>query len=181
MSREQDFANYLQLKDYRKAISLALSMDHPGRLLSIFKSLIASGEHVSDFEHSESIVGHRSVDLVIRRLPPVELTTLLRHVRDWNTNAKTSSVAQTILYALFKLRTTDDISDTFSSSGTLMHASAAPSVTSSLSELVETLIPYTERHLARLDRLVQDSYVLDYVLGEMDGGLFSDDAMIVDL
>ena len=38
-------------------------------------------------------------------------------------------------------------------------------------ELLEALIPYTERHLARMERLVQESYVVDYVLGEMDDGL----------
>ena len=50
----------------------------------------------------------------------------------------------------------------------------------SLNELVQTLIPYTERHLARLERLVQDSYILDYVLGEMDGGLLLEDEMDID-
>lgn len=41
-------------------------------------------------------------------------------------------------------------------------------------ELVDALIPYTERHLARMERLVQESYVVDYVLAEMDDGMFID-------
>jgi len=41
-----------------------------------------------------------------------------------------------------------------------------------LKELVDALIPYTERHLSRMERLVQESYVVDYILGEMDDGIF---------
>jgi len=41
-----------------------------------------------------------------------------------------------------------------------------------LKELVDGLIPYTERHLSRMERLVQESYVVDYILGEMDDGMF---------
>ncbi len=36
-------------------------------------------------------------------------------------------------------------------------------------------IPYTERHLARTERMVQDSYVLDFLIGEMDGGVVLDE------
>ena len=50
-----------------------------------------------------------------------------------------------------------------------------------LRELLDGLIPYSERHFARVDRLVQDSYVLDYVVGEMDGGMFGGEVMDVDL
>jgi len=41
-----------------------------------------------------------------------------------------------------------------------------------LKELVDALIPYTERHLSRMERLVQESHVVDYILGEMDDGMF---------
>ena len=43
-----------------------------------------------------------------------------------------------------------------------------------LRELVEALVPYTERHLARMEKLVQESYIVDYLLGEMDDGRFAD-------
>ena len=38
-------------------------------------------------------------------------------------------------------------------------------------EVVEALIPYTERHLTRTERMVQHSYVLDFLIGGMDGGV----------
>jgi U3 small nucleolar RNA-associated protein 13 len=40
---------------------------------------------------------------------------------------------------------------------------------------LEALLPYTERHLSRMDKLVQESYMVDYILGEMDGGMFNDE------
>jgi U3 small nucleolar RNA-associated protein 13 len=49
--------------------------------------------------------------------------------------------------------------------------------------MVDGLIPYTERHLARMERLVQESYMVDYVLGEMDDGMFDgeyDEAMDIE-
>ncbi|EJD03826.1 WD40 repeat-like protein [Fomitiporia mediterranea MF3/22] len=183
--QEQDFSNYLAMKDYQNAISLALAMDRPGRLLSLFKQVICPD--VPDLNSIEvgSVTGKTSVDMVLKKLPAVELASLLRHVRDWNANAKTSPVAQGILNALFKLRTVDDIADALQaniSSTPFKSISGSTNSTLSLNELIQTLIPYTERHLARLDRLVQDSYVLDYVLGEMDGGLIvEDDGMEIDL
>lgn len=47
-------------------------------------------------------------------------------------------------------------------------------------ELLDGLIPYSERHFTRIDKLVQDSYMLDYVVGEMDGGLFGGEVMDID-
>lgn len=36
-----------------------------------------------------------------------------------------------------------------------------------ISELLEGLIPYSQRHFSRIDRLVRSSYLLDYILNEM--------------
>ncbi|KAI5121299.1 hypothetical protein M0805_003768 [Coniferiporia weirii] len=181
--KEQDFMNYMTMKDYRNAISLALAMDQPGRLLKLFKEIISfESFSISDTTNNGSVTGRSDVDVVLKKLPAVELAMLLRYIRDWNANAKTSSVAQGVLNALFKLRTVDDIADAFESSGTLVRTQRTAVEPVSLNELVQTLIPYTERHLARLDRLVQDSYILDYVLGEMDGGLLvNDDEMEVEI
>jgi U3 small nucleolar RNA-associated protein 13 len=47
-----------------------------------------------------------------------------------------------------------------------------------LKELVDALIPYTERHLLRMERLVQESYVVDFILGEMDDGMFDGEGIL---
>ncbi|EEB93619.1 hypothetical protein MPER_07693, partial [Moniliophthora perniciosa FA553] len=152
VQKEQDFQNYLSLHDYRKAIQLALVMAQPGRLLSLFKQVASSEE------------------------------------ADWNANAKTSTIAQNVLYAMFKLRPADDVVKAFVDqageeafvSGA-MNGPTASKGSTALKEWIDAFIPHSERHLARLDKLLQDSYMVDYILGEMDGGVFDgDDSMDVD-
>ncbi|KAJ7631251.1 U3 small nucleolar RNA-associated protein [Roridomyces roridus] len=171
--KEQDFLNYLELNDYRKAIQLALSMGQPGRLLSLFKDIRAAAAESG--AESASITGHASVDEVIRTLGGSDLAKLLRYVRDWNAVAKTSIVAQGVLLAIMKLRSAGrhEVKETAFLQGEDGGEKGVGGT--ALKEMVEALIPYTERHLARMDRLVQESYIVDYVLGEMDDGMFDGD------
>ncbi|EIW86957.1 U3 small nucleolar RNA-associated protein [Coniophora puteana RWD-64-598 SS2] len=183
IEKEQDFQNYLALHDYRRAIELALAMQQPGRLLSLFKKVraaSAAGNEETVFTPPPSVTGNASVDQVIRTLSSQDLGVLLRFVRDWNTNAKTSGVAQTVLYAIMKLRSAEDILGAYDNSAQPVSPEApfdAPSYATmskegtSLKDLVESMIPYTERHLNRMDRLIQESFVVDYILSEMDDGL----------
>ncbi|KAL6307705.1 U3 small nucleolar RNA-associated protein [Sparassis latifolia] len=182
--KEQDFQNYLHLHDYRSAIQLALGMQQPGRLLALFKALPASS---AGDAKAQSITGHATVDEVLRTLPGVDLARLLRYVRDWNANARTSTVAQRVLHAVVKLRPADEVLSAFSAEGALgaLSANVFPveadahggsrrenGGATALKEWIDALIPYTERHLARMERLLQDSYVVDYMLSEMDDGMF---------
>ena len=156
--REQDFLNYVALQDYRRAIEVALSLGHPGRLLQLFREL--NGD--------SGVTGSADVDRVLQELASTDLVRLLRYVRDWNTRASSAAVAQRVLHAIVKLRPAEDIGHAFGDAGTGEEKIG-------LHELVEGLIPYTERHLGRMERLVQESYVVDYVLREMDDGLVEDD------
>lgn len=49
--------------------------------------------------------------------------------------------------------------------------------TVSLPELMDGLIPYSQRHFVRLEKLVQESYMLDYIVGEMDGGVLGTEVL----
>lgn len=174
--------NYLSLHDYRKAIQLALAMEQPGRLLSLFTDIQTNSESEGTIRggSSSSITGHSSVDEVIRTLPRSDLARLMRYIRDWNAKAKTCRVAQGVLYAIMKLRSAEDVMQAFGAeTGEAVFASEESIGKSAsgvggmpLKELVDALIPYTERHLSRMERLVQESYVVDYILGEMDDGMF---------
>jgi U3 small nucleolar RNA-associated protein 13 len=175
--REQDFLNYCALKNYRKAIELALSLEQPGRLLNLFKD-IRSGLDAGSSEIGSSITGHPAVDEVIGTLAASDLAKLLRYVRDWNTNIKTTEVAQGVLFAILKLRSAEDVISAFDKeteelpqNEPLLASDEGVRSGSALKELLDALVPYTERHLARMEKLVQDSYVVDYILGEMDGGM----------
>lgn len=162
--------NFLSLNDYRNAILLALAMEQPARLLSLFKKIQSE-----DIVLGPSITGHPAVDEVIRTLSGPDLARLLRYVRDWNANAKNSGVAQRVLHAAMKLRTAEDIMGAFGEQTLLSAASGDNKGLSSVSELVDALLPYTERHLARMERLLQDSYVVEFILAEMDDGVFGDE------
>jgi len=181
---EQDFTNYLALKDYRRAIQLALAMSQPGRLLHLFSTVASSPSSLV------AITGSDEVDQVIATLSGTDLVRLLKFVRDWNTNARTSSVAQTVLHAILKLRTPEDLLAAFENKAPEnlgadidMDADADADAEIeekpkrrdpqlSLKDLLDGLMPYSQRHFTRIDKLVQDSYMLDYIVGEMDGGLF---------
>ncbi|CAE6415165.1 unnamed protein product [Rhizoctonia solani] len=182
---EQNFANYLALNDYRKAITLALTMDQPGRLFNLFKSVRATrptksiAARTRDTESTQNITGSAEVDQVLATLSGPDLVRLLGHIRTWNASARTSTVAQTVLHAVLSTHTTEDIIAAFgkdeNSQGLEAEFSNAlkgkekPGM--DLRSIVDGLIPYTERHLSRAERLVQDSFVVDYVLGEMDMGI----------
>ncbi|KAG9050764.1 U3 small nucleolar RNA-associated protein 13 [Tulasnella sp. UAMH 9824] len=180
--KEQDFLNYVNLQDYRNAILLALSMDQPRRLFNLFQAIRPNRTvNFDEPNNPPSVTGNASVDEVIRTLPPLELGRLLKHVRNWNANTKTFAVAQTILHAILKLRSASDILKTFDASEpseALMEIADEPlpggpsdKDMRALKELLDGLIPYTERHLNRAERLIQDSYVVDYILSEMDLGI----------
>lgn len=163
--------NYLAMHDYRRAIELALAIQQPGRLLALFRD-IRSAALEQGLQSDTSVSGNHALDEVIRTLSSPDLSLLVRYIRDWNTNAKTSGVAQSVLYAILKLRPAEDISEAFgynSPAGTRLIGTAS----SSSKDIFDGLIPYTQRHLARLDRLVQESFVVDYILNEMDDGIFN--------
>jgi U3 small nucleolar RNA-associated protein 13 len=148
-----------------------------------------------------SYTGSPEVDRVISTLPDLDLVRLLKMVRDWNANARTSPVAQGILHCILRLRSAEQIVQAFERVQGVKNAFAVDGedgenakeagaedagegdeaarkrprkqeVLPALNELLEGLIPYAQRHFTRIDKLVQDSYALDYLVGEMDGGVF---------
>jgi U3 small nucleolar RNA-associated protein 13 len=169
--------NYLALHDYRKAITLALAMEQPGRLLSLFRELRNNNGGEIIEPSLLSITGSVAVDEVVRTLAGAELAKLLRYVRDWNARVKTAGVAQEVLFAIMKLRPAEEVLGAFGG-GKNTHEEPnrgqAEGAGTALKDILDGLIPYTERHLARMERLVQESYVVDYLLAEMDDGMFMD-------
>lgn len=124
-----------------------MSLDHPYRLLNLFKEVISNA---SD-EKESSILGLSEVDEIIATLSMPQLSLLLSRVRDWSTNARTSLVAQRILHIILKKYPPEQLL-------------ALPDI----QKLVDALIPYSDRYLKQVDKLLQDSYVVDYILREME-------------
>lgn len=138
--KEQNLHNYIHRKEWLKAIHLALNMKHQGRLYSILEQMSNETPHESE----------RVLRALYQGLDSSALEQCLEYLRDWNTNAKHSLIAQRCLRALFALWSPQSLL-------------GLPNI----KQLLQSSLPYTERHFQRLDRLVQRSFILDYTLQSM--------------
>ncbi|KAG0326945.1 U3 small nucleolar RNA-associated protein 13 [Dissophora globulifera] len=144
--KEQELSNYLQRKDWKNAITLALSLEQPFRLLQLFNQILRDRP-----EHDTSITGLDKVDKVLMGLSSEQIAKLLGYVRDWNTHAKNMRPAQTVLHAILKQRKAQEMAE-------------VPGI----KDLLDGLMPYSERHFQRVEALTVRSYVVDYTVQAMD-------------
>lgn len=144
--QEQELSNYLQRKDWKNAITLALSLEQPFRLLQLFNQILQDRP-----EHDASITGLAAVDKVLLGLSQDQIAKLLGYIRDWNTHAKNMRAAQTVLNCILRQRKVQEMIE-------------VPGV----KELLDGLVPYSERHFQRVEALTVRSYVVDYTVQAMD-------------
>jgi U3 small nucleolar RNA-associated protein 13 len=160
VEQEQELLNYIHKGSYRKAITLALQLNHPARLLALFSEVIS--KHPPE---KGSLSGLKAVDEVIASLSEDQLYTLLLRVRDWNTNAKTAYVAQRLILVIMK-------------SYPASHLIGLRKKGSDLAGVIEALTVYTERHFRRCEELIEESYLVDFVVrGMEEGGFVADGGM----
>ncbi|KAF2034741.1 WD40 repeat-like protein [Setomelanomma holmii] len=152
---DQKLQNYAYAGNYREAIVLALQMDQPGRLFSLFKSVVETED-----PDTGSLTGLESVDEVVGRLADEQLYKLLLRLRDWNTNVRTAPVAQKILWAVVKSYPASRIAS--------LRSGGKVSTKGSLKDVLDAIRTYSERHYKRVEELVDESYLLDFTLREMD-------------
>ncbi|XP_020580785.1 transducin beta-like protein 3 [Phalaenopsis equestris] len=135
--RGQELENAISDADYAKAIRLAFEMRRPHKLFELFSQLCRR-DAADTLEKSLCNLGKD------------ELRVLLEYVREWNTKPKLCHVANFVLFRVFKLFPPTEILEI-----------------KGIGELLEGIIPYSQRHFSRIDRLVRSSYLLDYILNEM--------------
>jgi U3 small nucleolar RNA-associated protein 13 len=75
---------------------------------------------------------------------------LLFFCRDWNTHGKHALIAHAVLAALFKNKTPQELKQY-----------------PTLKEVLPALVPYTERHFARLDAMLQKSFLYVHVCADL--------------
>lgn len=142
VEQEQELENRIRDKNWTKAIRLALELNHPLRLLKLFQQVA---------EHKQGLSGLEDVDATIKNdLTVDELGNLLNRIRDWNTSTKNSVTAQIVLYAILQLRAKDLVD--------------IPGI----SKLADGLKVYSDRHYKRLAELIDNSYIVEYMLEEME-------------
>lgn len=154
IKQEQELENYMHTGAYRDAIALALQLNHPGRLLKLFTSVVTT-----DKPDEGSLCGLKVVDEVLATLSDEQIFLLLLRLRDWNTNARTAPVAQRILWALVRSYPASKFSN-LSVKGARGQKS--------LKDVLNALKVYTERHYKRMEELVDESFLVEYTLQEME-------------
>ncbi|KAH8891296.1 WD40 repeat-like protein [Thozetella sp. PMI_491] len=154
VEQEQELENYIYSGSYREAIILALQLNHPGRLLNLFTNVVTTST-----PDEGSLCGLKAVDKVLANLSDEQIFLLLLRLRDWNTNAKTAPIAQRILWTLVRSYPASKFSS-LSVKGARGQKS--------LKEVLNALKVYTERHYKRMEELVDESYLVEYTLQEMD-------------
>ncbi|KAI8813629.1 WD40-repeat-containing domain protein [Cladochytrium replicatum] len=136
--KEQDLSNSLVKGDYARAVRIALELGKPFQLLNV----------LSDIYKKQ---GQGTMENVIARINKKEVAKLLSFIRDWNTTAKFSHIAQSTLNVILRSWTKEEIL-------------ALPQI----KDLLQALIPYTEKHFAHSDQLLTRSYLLEFTLDKMD-------------
>ena len=152
---DQKLQNFTFSGNYREAITLALQMDQPGRLFGLFKAVIES-----ESPEEGSLTGSNAVDEVLAHLADEQLFTLLLRLRDWNTNARTSPISQKILWTIVKSYPASRLAN--------LKPTRKVGFKSDLKDILDAMRAYSERHYRRVEELIDESYLLEYTLQEMD-------------
>ncbi|KAL4151729.1 hypothetical protein PRNP1_008670 [Phytophthora ramorum] len=155
--KEQELFNCLRNNKLLDAVQLAFELNHPNRMLQILRDLLEGPRH----KDQPMLPGGKPIDPdnfspediyapVVLSLEDEQLTTLMEWLRDWNTNARNTSVCQVLVSSILR--------------------ELPPSRLKSLdgaSKTVEALIAYSERHFQRIDRMLQMSYLVDFSIVTM--------------
>jgi len=135
---EQKLSNFLHEKNYHQAILLAFELEQPFRIRSIFADLL-SGPDAG------------VVDDIVKEFSEDTLKKSLHYIRDWNTNARHSVVAQEVLSRIVRVYPPKQLLKI-----------------QGMKQILQALLPYTDRHFQRLDQLLQKSCIIDFTLQRMN-------------
>lgn len=148
VEQEQQLQNHIHHGSYREAIVLALELNHPARLLKLLQNVAATSP-----PEDGSLSGVKAVDEVLGDLSDAQLLILMQRLRDWNTNARTAVVAQRILGVIVRSYPTEKLAGLRGRGW---------------KEVLSALKVYTERHYRRVEELMDESYLVEYTLAEME-------------
>ncbi|XP_040295657.1 transducin beta-like protein 3 [Bufo bufo] len=135
---QQELSNLLHEKMFLKALGLAISLDQPHTVLRVIKAILKEPQGKDDLEKN------------ILRLRQDQKESILRYCSVWNTNSRNCREAQCVLNILLLHETPESL---------LQY--------SGIRGNVEALIPYTERHMQRMGKLLQAAMFVDFMWQHM--------------
>uniref|UniRef100_A0A6Q2YI19 U3 small nucleolar RNA-associated protein 13 C-terminal domain-containing protein n=1 Tax=Esox lucius TaxID=8010 RepID=A0A6Q2YI19_ESOLU len=136
--KKQELSNLLHEKKYLKALGLAISLDQPHTVLKVIKAI------------RQEVGGEEQLEKTLLKLRQDQKESMLRYCTVWNTNARSCLDAQAVIRVMLTHLSPEEL---LQYQGARSH--------------LEGLIPYTERHLQRIGRLLQASMFLDYMWQKM--------------
>lgn len=160
----QELEQSLAQKNFKKAMQMSFALDQPYKLLQLIEELLNSVPSSLPDQQAP----HAILQQLVRSLTPDQLDKCLRYIRDWNTTSRHCVASQQLLKAILVVFPPQKLQQ-------------LPNI----KEIVEGLLPYSERHFQRYDRLIQKSYLLDYMIQRMNSIILpdapSDGSMAVDI
>ncbi|CAI5440584.1 unnamed protein product [Caenorhabditis angaria] len=134
LEQEQTLTNLLEQQRFDEALEFALGLVRPFCAYKVITTLIDHGQLAS----------------ALPKLDSRKIQILLDFTTQWNTNSRTSQVAQRVLFELFMIIPPEEFLEMPNSRN-----------------LIESFLPYTNRHLDRLDRARQDASLLEFIWKQM--------------
>lgn len=141
--KEQELQVFLLRKDFKNAVLLAIKLDQPFRLSSLFEDLLRD-KSVND--------GLALLQPLLEQLNLDQKAKLLEYIREWNLSYKRSLSSQLILASIIR-----DSSFTSLLKGKPI-----------VKDALNGIIPYTEKHFERTDELLINSHLADFALLNMN-------------
>ena len=152
IAKEQELNNFIHLGEFRHAMLVAFELDHPHTMLKVLKKLTEDTSQPQQAKdevdgvsrmHSVSMKLHE----VANAFTDEEIVKCLRYIREWNSNARNCHVAQLLLREIL-----------------LCHPPQKLRKIRGIRDLVDGMVPYTERHLRRLGGLLRQCFLIEYTL-----------------
>lgn len=140
--KEQELQVFLLRKDFKNAVLLAISLEQPFRLNSLFEDLL---------REKTIPEGLAVLAPLLHQLDSNQKIKLIEYIREWNLIYKRSLSSQLVLNALMRA---PDFGVLFQENSCIM-------------ELLTAIIPYTEKHFERTDELLITSHLVDFALLNM--------------
>jgi U3 small nucleolar RNA-associated protein 13 len=142
--KNQDLELFLQKKDYKSAVILALQLNQSYKILKIITPIYELTDRETDPSYLE-------LQDLFSNLDSADLTKMLTNIRDWNTRSKHSVLSQQLLNLILKSYT----------SQVLMEIP-------NFKEILEGLSSYSTRHFDHVQELLKNSHLIGFTLECMD-------------
>lgn len=141
--KEQELQVFLLRKDFKNAVILAMSLDQPFRLSSLFEDLLRDKTVPEGLNLLNPLLEQLSLD---------QKAKLIEYIREWNLSYKRSMFSQLVL-------------------ASILRSSDFPNLLKempNIKDILSGIIPYTEKHFERTDELLINSHLTEFALLNMN-------------